>query len=55
MHLSKKAVQCNLLRGNVFKHIYATPNTLQHECFHVTFKSNDEKFVLLQLTVSVIF
>ena len=34
--------------------IDALPTTLQSECIHVTFRSNEEKFVLLQLTRSVI-
>ena len=53
MHLSNKTVQSSLHRVNVFKHRCNT--TLQRQCIHVTFKSIDNKFVLLQLTVSVSF
>ena len=35
--------------------LHATTNTLQCECIHVTFKSNDEKYLLLQLTQWVSF
>ena len=33
----------------------ATPNTLQRECIHVTFRCNDKTFGLLQITGSISF
>ena len=54
MHLGEKALQYSLPGRNVFKP-EETPNTLQNEWIQVTFRSHDEKFVLLLLTCAVHF
>ena len=54
MHLSEKADNADYI-VEMCLDLDATPNTLQCECIHVTFRSNDQKFVLLQLTHSVCF
>ena len=53
MHLGVKAIQCSLSTEDMFKP--TRNNTLQSECIHVTFGSNEEKFLLLQITSSVSF
>ena len=53
MYLGDKAVQGTLRGVNVFNPRRKTK--VQSECIHVTFRSNDDRFILLQLTHSVSF